>query len=576
MGNAKKYSDNSTFCLSNQDVIKHLDKDSVSFVKYERDYDYTLNKSANHEIDNPYGVFIRMQTINPANYQYIVDALVKAKVKVVNIQIYSYVLNLENESKFVKLLNEVGIDVLFRYIWIPRFNTLSKVKSSVSVSVEQWEKYLLKALQEFDGQDGRPYVKYINFFDEPQLFYRQDGRSTFKCVDLVEIYKRGYQIVKKNRPDMIVASTTICSYDEDFFNDLFTVKLNDGLKYYNFIDILYLDYYANRITDLYPEIKKIYDSLEQLQPELLKRPMWYCCGTTSYNRLPDARAETQVKYMITALSMGAEIFNLYSFVMGGGCSMKDSDTDYYGIIAPSVKNSYVSLLRVSNPDKSIGEGDAFKKVYLGCPDTYPQTTFDFCYFRMNKSMVDMVKKEGLIISGKSFSFTKVIISDGSSSKEDFHAKDTLFEGYYSIGPNGENSLIIPSSRFDNLQVGNRIILFYDRSSSDVSNEWSGLETYKAFDSFIALQYFFKPRSTRPQIKKVDDLYIACWLNDDGNTIFCIYRADFAKPKNYSFSYEGTPVIYDVYSNRIYKQLENIDIGSAPIYIKGIDKLKVNK
>ena len=443
------------------------------------------NGGNSHSLDNPYGAFLHMQFISPANYGHIVDALVQAKVKVVNIHIYSYVLNLDNESNLVSLLNESGIDVLFRYIWIPRYNSFAKVNSNLSVSVEQWKDYLIKSLHEFDGKEGRPYVKYISFLEEPQLYYIQKGKKTFEGVDLVGLYKMGYEIVKRERPDMIVASTNICAYNEDFFNDLFSATLQDGTKYNNYIDILYFGYYANRNTDLYPMIGKMTGAIQALQPEVLEKPMWYFCGTTSYNRMPEARAETLVKFIITAFYAGAKTFNVYAFMMGGGCSQKFGNADYYGIIGPSVKNSYMSLLRGSNPDRSIGEGDAFKRVYLGCPDTYKQTTFDYCYFQLNEDMVKQVKNEGVIISGKSYTITRITLNDGSvDDNGDPTTVKTLFQGRHRIDNNGKNAFFIPAEDLSSINVFDKIVVYYDRSEADVSNTWDTLDKYKSFDSFV--------------------------------------------------------------------------------------------
>jgi hypothetical protein len=518
-----------------------------------------------------------MQTINPANFQQIVDALVLSKVRVVNIQIYSYALNLDNEKVLVSMLNKVGIDVLFRYIWIPRYNSLANVSSNLSVSVSQWKDYLLRVLHEFDGKKGRPYVKYINFLDEPQLYYKQKRRKTFSCTDLVSFFKMAYDLVKMERPDMTVASTTICEYDEEFFNDLFSAVLQDGTRYSDYIDILYLDYYANRNKHLYPKIKKMYNAIAFLQPALLGKSMWYCCGTTSYNRLPEARAETLVKLIITAFAAGADTFNVYSFVMGGGCSQKSGNADYYGIIGPSVTNSYMSLLRTSDLEKAVGEGDAFKKVYLGCPDTYNMTTFNYCYFQLNRDMVDMMKREGCIIGGRDYTFTKVLINDGTVDAND-NPKDgvILFQGKSSIGHNGENAMRITPSQLSKLQPGNKIIVYYDRNSADISNKWSGLDKYKTFESFISLQDFLDIGSSRPQIYEMDGLNITCWLNGEGKSVFCIFQDDFTASRKYSFSFDGNPKVYDLYSNVINVDLKKVSIGSAPIYIKGISKLKIHR
>lgn len=569
VGNADNHFD-AEFSFSNKGI------ECDSFIVYESNKNFALNEGGKVSLEHPYGTFVRMQTIRPSNYQHIVDALVQAKVKVVNIHIYTYALNLDNEAVLVSLLNKAGIDVLFRYIWIPKHNTFMNVSSGLLVSISQWEKYLLKALHEFDGKEGRPYVKYINFLDEPQLYYKQGGQRTFECKDLVTISKKGYDIVKKERPDMTVASTTICAYDDDFFNDLFTATLQDGTKYNDCIDILYFDYYAIRNVYLYPEVKKMYASIRSLQPEILKKPMWYCCGTTSYNRQPEERAETLVKFIITAFFAGADTFNVYSFVMGGGCSMKDGNTDYYGIIAPSVTNSYMSLLRVNDQDKAISYGDAFKKVYLGCPDTYPQTVFDYCFFYINENTVDALKKDGFIISGKGYTFTKVIINNGTSSNGEPDAKNVLYEGRHTIGPNGENAMIIPANKLSELQAHDRIIIYYDRSSADISNTWNKLETYKTFDSFVSLQKFLPEGSLRPQITDVGDLHISCWKNDKEEMVYCVFRDDFVRPQQFCFSYEGNPTIYDLYSNKMNLNLDNIVLGSAPIYIKGINKLKIKQ
>lgn len=527
-------------------------------------------------LENPYGTFLHMQFINPANYEHIVEALVLSKVKVVNLNIYSYVFDLDKEAELVSLLNKAGIDVLFRYLWIPRYKSMANIHSNSCVDFEQWEKYLIKALKEFDGKEGRPYVKYISFMDEPQLYYSHNGKKVYDAFDFVEVYKIGYDIVKQERPDVIVASTTICEYHESFFNDLFSATLQDGTKYYNCVDILYFDYYANRNTALFPMIKKMTNSIMELQPEMFEKPMWYCCGTTSYNRMPEARAETLVKYILTAFYAGAETFNVYAFMMGGGCSQKFGNADYYGIIGPSVNNSYMSLLRGSYPERSLGEGDAFKRVYLGCPETYRQTTFDYCYFQLNEDMVKQVKKEGVIISGKNYSFTSIVINDGSvDDNGDPVTVKTLFKGRHRIGNNGEDSFFISADDLSDINVFDKIVIYYDRSDADVSNTWDVLDKYKTFDSFVTLQSFLPPGSSKPQITDVGDLHIVYWTYDN-KPVYCIYRDDFVQPQTFSFSYDGSPELFDLYSNALSENLDYIEIGSSPIYIKGVSKLIVNK
>lgn len=525
-------------------------------------------------LTDPYGVFVRMQTIRPENYKHIVNALVQSKVKVVNIQIYSYLLNLDSEAVFVSLLNKAGIDVVFRYIWIPKYKSLANISSNVSVSFDMWQKYLIKALEEFDGKQGRPHVKYISFLDEPQLYYKKSGRQQYNCADLVDFFKKGYDIVKAIRPDIRITSTTICNYDEKFFNDLFSVSLEDGTVFSDCIDILYLDYYANRNTDLYPMIKKMYDSISKLQPKVLKKPMWYCCGTSSYNRMPDDRAETLVKFIITSFFAGAEKFNLYSFVMGGGCSQTVGNADYYGIIGPSVTNSYISLLRPSSSKRAISMGDAFERVYLGCPDTYKPTTFNYRYFNLNEDILLLIKKEGFIISGKDYTFTKVIVNDGTINNGELTSSRVLYVGKHKIGAKGENALFIEPSKLQSLRASDRIVIYYDRNSADVSNSWAKLDKYKSFDSFVVLQDFLPTGSTRPHIIDVGGLHIAWWLRNGKEKVYCIYRDDFVKPQIANIEFEGVPVFYDIYSNKINMNIKSIYIGSAPIYITGVKKLKV--
>ena len=105
-----------------------------------------MDEERDFVLDYPYGAILHIQSVNPSNLKHVVEALVLANVKVVNIHIYSYVHNLDIEAALVKLLNDAGIDVLFRYLWIPRYKTIANVKSELSVSVDQWEKYLLKTL----------------------------------------------------------------------------------------------------------------------------------------------------------------------------------------------------------------------------------------------------------------------------------------------------------------------------------------------------------------------------------------------------------------------------------------------
>ena len=442
-----------------------------------------------------------------------------------------------------------------------------------SAYLKGWLEMLKFYVQRYDGStpiiiDGETEARYvrIDFFEpmnEPDLNMKK------KNLDVPIVFKMmqmAYQTIKQVRKDAFVVMPGLTN-SNDYTKKLLNYETSDGLKMSDIVDVTNVHFYF----DKQKKYSKFLDDWISLLEKtgLSQKKHWVTeCGTSLWEFSQEEQAKLLPKQNIIVLSKHFEKVFYYQFhAFGGnrGQGVYHQRQNYYGIVDPSISNSYGSFFVNDGVFKTaITSGDASKRVYLR------KTNSDsFLLYSHSKRTLTHLKTSGLAIGGQGFTMKSVRLIHKD------HSEDVLWEGNLNVGDEGSQVLRLPASKFLLMSPSDKICVNVE-DVANLNENWSGLRPWSAYHAYEVLAKFLTEKSTIPVAQKtsIPKLNVYTWKTPDKGAVWAIWASEKESIKLKLVSDDGNINVVDYMGNNVSMFENTIKITDSMLYIFGTNHLKI--
>ena len=399
--------------------------------------------------------------------------------------------------------NTNNIDVILSYNPVPDLH-----KDSIgTISLEQWKDDIATMVSLFDGKTEHVLngvkttlqVDYFTIMEELDLTKERYGLS---YEDLLYLFKTSYDIVKINNPNAKVLSSLISHYDDSYFKGLLHARLPNGTKYVNTCDILFFDTYGDPEA-IITILNKIKSAFAKYQEECLIKPIWNCTGDSRWNHSDEYVSNRIVRHALCSFAVGADRYINYKLVSYGGNLTSSGYSSYFGLLNPSVDNSYISFLRNDDSRLPLSDGIGSEKVYIGYPPIQSKLCPGYVYHEVDSyAMCERLQQNGLLLICDNASISKITISKLNipTSREICIYENTDF--------NSLDRIVIPSYLFNNIKRNDYIKVYY--KNANTSNRIRRVEKTLAYKKLSFLSQISNGQFDQFIVIKNKGLWIAEW------------------------------------------------------------------
>ena len=467
-------------------------------------------------------------------------------------------------NELVYEANNKGIDVCGTTYRLPKFS--SAQDGTDTIGLQSWYDFLV-TMASYNGQNEKhdtkgnviyPKVKYFRCGDELAVEYKNYRYTPEDCLKIQSLTN---SIIKAENPNAVVLSITANQYVDEYHSIFLTSKISYNIEYSSgkFVAVSnesYADSHDIELVDFYnlPErlvnnddtlhevwlrgLYLMYEKYNELSPELLDKPMWFCSGQSSYDVKDEEVARRYVRTAILSSWFGAERFIMFRQFHCGGSFKPNSQDQYYGLMHPSVTNSFVSFLRGNGTDAAITDGDASRRVYIGFPIFQEVKYPGYVFIKLSYSYTAKnLESTGLKITGRKFTITRVELCSGCEQNAD--VVKTLYSGTPKRIETYADSLIIDKSQFSGImEAGQYIKVYYSDADKSMNAVKDTLPAYNKVQKFSKVF-----NGERPQINIIgNDIYIASWKDKNRIPWYAIWALS---ARTVSVSVDGImPLFYN--------------------------------
>ncbi len=519
-------------------------------------------------LNSPLGAGIDMRVIQMIDHaEEYVYAAKKAGINVINVGLMDYDDKIaESLEPFIYECNKEGIDVGVSLYALPQLEGKSLGMSQKIKPMSHWEKSV-RLLAKYDGEQiheisktGKRYrikVKYFTCGDELVDNYENYGWSIQDCLLYSKMF---YNLIKAGNPRNIIRSSANNHYVSSFYDILLKTELEDGTKYVNTFDYLYLDpYTAPEEREKYK--KQLIDVFEKNSCPVSEKGYYDVCGYNLWEYTDEEAANKTIRSYILSLSEGAEtfaVFRLVNYFFGY------SKSAFYGLLYPSVGNTRLSL-KLNDKNKScLSYGDASKHIYVGY--AVDKSFKHYSPFILDKEVSSNLKKYGLVIDGDDCAINK--ITWGKSYSSD-NGDILLWSGMKDISH--INNLIVETASFKRIENSGYLKIYH--TNVRVDNAVGKITPTAAYHKLAALSQLLGKGCSRPEVEVIDKkIYIAHWITRNRKRVYAIWSLG---PQKVEINFKGpNGKLYDDYMNLITIKENRILIDEGVKYIVGPKKLKI--
>ena len=408
----------------------------------------------------------------------------------------------------------------------------------------------------------------VDFFEpmnEPDL---NEKKMKLGIPVFFDVMAQAYKSIKSVRSDAFVVMPGMTN-NNDITRRLLTYKSPDGLVMSDIVDVTNIHFYIDKQAK-YMAFLDDWKSLME-KSGLQKKMHWVTeCGASLWEFSQEEQAKLLPKQNIVALSKGFEKVFYYQYhAFGGnrGQGRHHQRQNYYGIIDPSVSNSYGSFyVNDGTYRTAITSGDASKRVY------FRNSNRDyFALYSHTKTTLMRLKTSGLAIGGKGYTVkaVRLVHKDGTDK--------VLWNGSMRINENDRQVLSLPAIDF--LYMSRSDAIRVDVVDVDDLNEnWIGLQPWNAYIAYSVQTKFLTEKSTVPHsvdfgIKKLN---VYTWVSPEKGRVWAVWANDGAKIDVKMFGDEGELYATDYMGKEVQLKNGTLRITDSMVYVSGVGQLKITR
>jgi len=444
-----------------------------------------------------------------------------------------------------------------------------------STYIERWLEMLSYYAERYDGKKAisiddefeSRFVK-VDFFElmnEPDLKIEKLKMDVPVFYSLMRKASERIKLVREDAKIVMPGLTNTNHYTKDFLQ----YRSVDGKSLADIVDVTNLHFYND---DQKKYIAFLDEWLDLIRKNRLgeKRHWVTECGASLWEYSQLDQAKLLPKQNIVVLSKGFDKVFYYQFHAFGGNrapGIHHQRQNYYGIIGPSVSNSYGSFYVNDGEFRTaITSGDASKRIYLR-----KQNKDNFMLYSHSKTTLWRLKTKGVAIGGRGYTLKSVSLlhKDGLETE--------LWKGMLKIDEEEKTFLKLPATSFWGMDKKDKICVRVD-SVADLEERWTGLDPWLAYNAYKALSFYYTPNSSVPQIEKtkISKLNIYSWISPERGKVWAVWADDGEKIKIQVATNGDTLNIVDHFGNKVVNRDNELEITDALVYISGTSVLNVRR
>ena len=492
------------------------------------------------------------------NIENLCKSLAECGVSIIRVDVYWWYENMFMQKEYcdraVYYADKYGLEVLINFPQLPNRTDDKFVEEWLDMIKTYVHRYDGKTKITVSGETGARYptVKYFEVFNEVEI----NGKTQHLSVrDVFKLIKESsnaiHDIGLRERP--VVIFPGLGNFN-DFMKELFEYEEN-GKRIVDFIDVVNVHSYEPKtegfiyFMERWKERRKTYKCSD--------KPFWITeLGNSLWDVSFERQKENLEKQYILALAYGLERVFYYQYHSFGGNYFTShvQKEEYFGIIGPSISNSYVSFLENDGRyNRAISQGDGLKRIYI------KKGVDSVSIYTNNNVIFNKLKNIGVAIGGKGYTIDSVSIYH-----RDF-SSNVVWKGSKRIGTKGKDILCIDANKFIDMEIDDKLVVYFS-NPKDTTGRWSGLDAYPAYNAYKSLSSILTKACTRPVVEVKDkDVYIAKWINIKTQKIYYALWTEnkdtkkidiLTRPRCLRQIKEGHVCSY---------KKQNIDLKHTPIY-----------
>ena len=399
-----------------------------------------------------------------------------------------------------------------------------------------------------------PKIKYIEPCNEVEYHYVRQNLDVSQTFTLI---KTASQAIKNTNPNIKIVLPGL-SNQCIFLDSLLNYKDNIGNRLCNYCDIFNIHDYSWNAHD-FNKAWKYWETLYK-KSGFAGKPIWMTeYGKSLWETNRQNQADLLIKNGLLALSKGIDKIFYYQFHSYGGnyFTKHNQIEEYYGIIEPSISNSFVSFMENNGKyNKAISQGDGLDRVYIK-----KANKDSVSIYTINDTICKKLKKTGLAIGGNGFTLNEVSLYHKDNTKS------IIWSGKIKIEGQGFTWLTLPQIKFQTISKDDKLVA-YISAPADISDKWDGMKPMPAYYSYYLLSSILTSDCGRPVVNSYDnDLFICSWKNYKNNKYYYAIWCEKSEKKMMRINNDQRKSLMLTPPKLSKKIIENeISVSSTPMII----------
>ena len=533
---------------------------ALNIIQSNNEYRPIFDSSPN--LSKSVGVNTHLSFSNSVNYTpELCKSLRKNGVDFIRLDVYwwygNYKMQLTEIDKAVYMADKNNLSILLNFPLVPAMTD--------EKTMMDWTDMLAFYASRYDGtheirpageKKGRKIkIDYFEIMNEPDIACPRKGISV---DDLFKMTKLSSEAIRDVRPDALMVLPGLC-YSNDFSKKYLSYKNAEGQTLKDYVDILNIHAYFDN--------QKVY--IKQLEEwasifrssGLIDLPLWITeYGHSSWEYKEEERANMYIQQTLIGLSLGVEKMFYYQFHSYGGNYFisHPQREEYFGMITPSISNSYASFLENDGTWKNaLSKGDGLHRVYIR-----DKNKDSLSIYTLNKTICSKLKKNGLAVSGNGYTLNSISIVHKDSREE------RIWNGAVEItADNSRNRVDVSKQAFQNIEESDKIV-FRISGVKDISESWIGAQSYPVYESLSTLTSLLRGIAERPKMTVGDGYTKITWNRKNKKTVIVLWSTD-GKP--HKVNCEESIILHNKRGDKSSQREFNF---WEPLFIEGNDKISI--
>lgn len=490
---------------------------AINILRYDREYSPLFDSSPN--ISNSVGVNTHLSFSNSVNYtSELCKSLRKNGVDCIRLDVSwwygNYKMQLTEIDKAVYMADKNNLSILLNFPLVP---TKTDEKT-----MRDWTEMLAFYANRYDGtheikpkgeKKGRKIkIDYFEIMNEPDIACPRKGISV---DDLFKMTKLSSEAIRNVRPDALMVLPGLC-YSNDFSKKYLSYKNAEGHTMKDYVDILNVHTYFDNQKAYIKQLEEWASIFRS--SGLISLPLWITeYGHSSWEYKEEERANMYIQQTLIGLSLGVEKMFYYQFHSFGGnfFSSHPQREEYFGMISPSISNSYATFLENDGAWKNaLSKGDGLRRVYIR-----EKNKDSLSIYTLNKTICSKLKTNGIAVSGDGYTLNSISIVHKNSREEN------IWNGAVEITTdNSRTGVVIPKQAFQNIEESDKIV-FRISDIKNISDSWIGVQSYPVYESLSTLKSLLQNIAERPKMMDEDGYTKITWNRKNKKNVIVLWSTD---------------------------------------------------